>query len=281
MSDEPIGNGLDADERPSGGGYVTPRDIRIALIGVALLLVALTPLYRFYRDETNFTTCRQNLLAVSKAIEVYAQENNDRLPVAFVRDAQGEPYLEDGKPVTWATSIRGYMNARKTMRCPSAETGDECTTVGPTSTDPTLTTTYGMYFAVETQPINTFVDPSATILVAETISGGKRGSLDPKPLLGGNDGFLIGVDSGNFRNPQVLKAANWVTRLAFADLQKGGGVNAEARANHRKGHIAITLAGNAYLLSPEQAMIQRDLQGEIGAPWAVPAGAADKFEPNR
>src|SRR5205823_5998480 len=93
-----------------GSSYVTRKDLRIAAWGFLGLFLTLTPVYCYYKGETDASTCRGNMKAIFGAISGYAEGNDGQLPPAYQRASSDsdEPILYRGRPATWAGFVWGY-----------------------------------------------------------------------------------------------------------------------------------------------------------------------------
>jgi hypothetical protein len=252
------------EDSPSGGSsqYVTRRDLRVALIGLAGLIFVMTPVYLYYREETRASNCRANLSAIYKAISLYAAENNDALPPAYMRKPDGTPVLENGRQFTWAALVQPYMTPRRSFRCETASPTEVSTVAHAGGLTQSIQLTYGLYAGLELVPLDYIDAQNTSVLIAETSEDG----FNPKPLEGGNDTFLIGYDNGNLLDRVSLKQSARVTRLAFSgDLESG-----KAEGRHHKGTQAISASGRLMILQPTATRIDRDSEGKIIGRWAIP-----------
>ncbi len=259
------------DSRGSSSGYLSKRDLRIVLIGMVLFFGALTPFYIYFRGETEASQCLLNMRAISGALGLYAQENDERMPPAYVVVGFDAPLIQNGRAVTWATVIQGYMNPRRTFRCPSAKP-EEVAKCSGLKAGQTLEVTYGLYTAMQGKVVSQLASAANTVLIAETSNNGARNTYNPKPLVGGQDAFLIGFDSGNQYNlsdpafQEDMAKISRITRLAFYETQDGK-FDETTKARHRAGIHAIMADGSAKILKASAANVTRGTAGRILAPW--------------
>ena len=260
-----------AVDNPEGSGsnqYVTRRDIRVVIIGVAVLFALLTPVYYFFKGETEITLCTRNNEAIGKAIQAYAADNNDQLPPAYERARPGsvDPLLIQGLPYPWASTIQLYFPARASFLCPSADPDEATLCYGRGGKKKPIQLTYGMVLGLEFMPVNRIEEPDQTILIAETAN---KNVFNPKPLAGGQDGFLIGYDTGNDLSPETLSTATKMTRLAFPGTSSGD-FGSESGRRHRHGIRVLYASGRVGWLLPSGAVVERGMDGRLLAPWRAP-----------
>ncbi len=245
--------------------------VAISLVVLGLLL---SPVYFVLMENRNSYVCKQNIQAISKAISLYAAENNDRLPPVFVTADGITPYVEnDGGLYTWAYLIRPYMKASASMRCPKA-TDDECFLDHDPETGKLIHVSYGMYLPMSGMPISSVPNPESAVLIAETFSLGKQDSFNPFPYKDaeGNpvkDGFAITWDTGN-TIPEAGKTVTSVTRLAYPK-SKGGVFAKKGASRHPGGNHYITVSGSSYTLPPDAGLVDWDSrQRKIQGRWTIP-----------
>lgn len=261
--DEPEGT-------PRGSAYVSGRDVKILAIVLVALIALLTPVYLHYKGESESSQCLANVNAMFKAVGFYTEDNNDRFPPAYVVGPGESPMLFDGKPFTWASLVVDRMNPRRSFRCPSADEEEVAVAAHPSSTKKSVPMTYGMYVAMSAAAINRIVDPSNTILIAETSNHGARGTYNPKPFVSPDgveslvDGFLIGYDTGN-QTPAAT--SEFVTRLAFRD-SKSGPYGQKSTSRHSKGIHVLYASGQAGTIQPRAARLRR-LGSDVVGLWAT------------
>lgn len=226
----------------------------ILIGGLALVFAALTPLYFRLLKERNNAFCKQNLKAIFDATRLYVEDNNQRFPPAFFDDGTGNPVQVDGRPITWASVVQPQIKALKHFKCPEA-TEEEAGENMPFSGKEPIKLTYGLYAPLAMRLSLVLSAPQSTVLFAETINGGAKGSYNPVPF-SKSDSFLIGYSSGNLPTPETIQEADSVTRLAF---RKDGDTWAP---RHEKGIHVIFADGSLGTITHEEAKVQRRSRGE-------------------
>ncbi|MBS1705968.1 MAG: hypothetical protein JST40_08845 [Armatimonadetes bacterium] len=258
-------------DRPEGGSpgssYLSRRDFRVILLGLALIFIAMIPVYLKLREDARSYDCMENIKAAGQAIATYAADNDEHMPPAF--EHQGDkPRLHQGLPVTWATIVYSGMNSRKALFCPTATEAEISYSAG-TKGLARIPLSFGFYLPMEFRATADLKDPDSTILLAETVNGTVDGSFNPKPMEGGNDGYVLGYDTGNDLSRDTVGQANSVTRLAFFQTENGK-FGTKSTSRHGKGIHVVYVSGRAGLLRPVGAKLQRDFSGDIDRPWILP-----------
>jgi len=276
------GYGVDerTDEKPKSA-YLSRSELRFFVLFAVIAFVALIPAYYVLKAKAEQYECHVNLEQIGKAMELYAERNDDRLPPAYVTaDNPGSglaPMLDDkGRPFTWAGLIKDEMNARATFVCPAASEDEIVDTQYDQKTD--IPMSYGMFAPYSAYPENTIDNPAATVLVGETSNFGSQDTCDPVPFVDASgavirsDGFLIGFDKSNFDGAH----ANYVTRLAYYD-SKGGVFKKKGGARHEGGIYLLFADGHTEFLNPLAAQVTLSAQGIPGPPWTTPP-SLDQFQ---
>lgn len=259
--DEPEGN--------TRSEYMSRKEFVVILGIIAVILVSLYPVYRILRENSYQASCRNNAGAISRAIQLYSEENDGRLPVIYARDGGGGLYIEpnSGLPVTWVTVIHGYLTARASFRCQATRNDEVALCEHPEGRGQVLETNFGMYTAMDRLPLSRLSAPGDTVLFAETVNFGARGTLNPQPFLTGGgmpieqDAFIIGY---NDSNELFTDESSFVTRLAFFNSAPDS--SGEVRSRHRDGVIAVFADGSLGFLQPEDIQLQRTELG-LGGLW--------------
>ena len=263
---------LPEGEKPRGSQYISKRDMRVLAIAFVVLAILLIPVYQWGVRNAHKASCIRNMSAIAKAIEFYALDKDDRLPVAYyTQDWDSTAVSNSGFPRVWASDIAMYMNTRADFVCPAAGP-DEVVTVegnGAWRNGEPIRLTYGMYTAMSAALRSTIERPESVIILAETANKGANRTFDPRPITPA-DGFVIGWDDSNFMpTPETQK----VTRLAFPGTQDGDFVE-NGPGRHDIGIHAISGMGARINLKPQQARVT--ISRSTGLPeglWAVPPGA--------
>ncbi len=270
MSLEPEAHEIDLDQVSGSSQYFSRKDLKV--IGIAgVIFAALSwPIYTYLREESFASQCGRNMKDMAQAMLLYANENDSRFCPAYVRQADGSIYMENGDPYTWASIIRPYMKPRQSNRCPTAEPQEAIITAHPDGKEHQMALTYGLYLPTELRSVEELSALNTPpVMLAETVTGGRLDTYDPRPFLAGRDGFLIGFDTGDDTELETVESAKYVTRLAFpgAGTAVKTGDWTKARTRHRKFTSAVLVNGAAHKMTPGDMQIARDQQGRIGGLW--------------
>lgn len=248
--------------------YMTKRDLRIILIVVALILLALWPVYVWFRKFAEAAVCKSNLNNIYKAIGTYMEQSDGHFPPAYANlPGSDAPVVTDaGVVITWGTVVAGGVKDAGSFKCPSASESEVARSESTRRGVP-LMLAYGMYVPYALELASATANPSRTVLLAETSNMGAEDSYDPLPFKDpkGNvvpyDGFAIGFDNRQ-RFPD--DKTRYVTRLAFPGTSKGD-FGEKARGRHGAVSYAMTVEGGLVNLAPDRA----EYRGGSGY-WAVP-----------
>ena len=244
---------VDAPEgaKSPGAQYMTRKDVKWILGATALILVGLIPVYISMRDKAFATTCKMNLSEIGKALQLYADQHDDRFPPVYEVGEKGEPAIGPaGYPYTWISDIQPLMSVRASFVCPSADPSEYAYSASPTGGDP-IASTYGMYTAYSSSPTKEVENADNIVLVAETANAGSLGSYAPLPVSSKQDGFIIGWDNSNQAPDEATSA---MTRLAFKNTAKENFTQADGR----HGFIAHAISVNRGLLYLKSEDIQTE-----------------------
>lgn len=262
------------DEQPKSQ-YVSRRDIRVVGIALVLLALLLSPVYFVLKENSDAYKCKRNIRAISKAIELYAAENNDRLPPAYVTFDGETPFVEkDGGVYTWANLVHPHMPKDASFRCPKAS-DDDCFLDHDSQTGNLMSVSYGMYLPLGGMPLSSISNPESAILVTETSSLGAGETFNPHPLSDSEgrpvrDGFVVAWDTGNAVTENPVST---ITRLAYPET-KSGEFSKDGRSRHPAGNHYVTVSGSAFTLPPSAAKVEWDFrQKRIQGRWAIPDSA--------
>lgn len=262
----------DPDDRPKSN-YLSMRDVRVVVIAMLVTAVLLYPAVIRMIAARDKHLCKDNLGQIAKALLLYAEDNVGRLPPLYVQDDNFEPRQFNGRANTWMTLIAGGVrDPQKSFRCPSAHKDELAKSEGPDNS--TILSSYGMFAALAAAPIANIPYPGSTAMVAETSNQGARGTYNPKPFSGVDDGFVIGFDNSNF-NPDdggmdTLSASRLVTRLAFYDTASGTFLK-EGRGRHDGGIHILFADSHIETLPPTVAEIRRmaGAGSDIIGTWSI------------
>lgn len=285
-ADEPEGSAQ------RGSQYMSRKDARFILLAIVVFTLISIPAYQYYKRQGEKSICSNNMRAIAQAILTYSTDNDDRLPIAFYPDEAGNPVLEQGLPITWATLVEGGKSERASFRCPSANP-QEVTRVTPFVSKKPIELTYGMFAGASGRTERGYDRPTESVLLAETSNNGALNTYNP--LSFGekfeNDGFLIGLDVSNAQgaalkdaldfiradiqrgagdpDKQGLKEPNFVTRLAFPESAKGK-FDSTTGMRHDNGIHAIYVDGRLGLLKPGAARVDYSSASSSRHRWIVP-----------
>ncbi len=259
------------DEQPKSQ-YISKKDIKVFLIALILLAVLLSPVYFVLKENSDSYLCKRNMQAISKAIMLYAAENNDRLPPAYVTMDGVTPYVErDGGVYTWANLIHPHMKRDTSLKCPKASEED-CFLDHDSGTGKLMHVSYGMYLPMGGMAISSISNPESSILVGETSSSTTIDAFNPFPIKGPEgqrlrDGFIITWNTGNRLGSEAISA---VSRLAYPNTASGQ-FKKDGAARHPGGNHFITVAGTSVTLPPTAAIVDWDPRRKvIQGKWTVP-----------
>jgi len=250
--------------------YVSKKELGIVAVMGVLLLFGFFLLYRTLKQGAEESVCTRNMKEIFTALGLYLQDNNDRFPPVFVRDAEDAPMLERGHPVTWVTQIHANFSRRASFRCPTAGESELAANRGNRDDIERVDSAYGFYVAREFAEQPRIAYPSEVVLVAETSNRGARRTFDPHPLLDASgsplasDGFAIGWDTGNAL-PEP--GSRFVTRLAFPE-SAGARFSEKGESRHRNGIHALTVDGSLRWIKPPAARLER-IGEDVAGLWSV------------
>ncbi|MDW8106685.1 MAG: hypothetical protein RMK45_04295 [Armatimonadota bacterium] len=242
-------------------------------IGVAILAViaVLVPLYRQLVDIKRTADCLSNLKDIATAINLYQIDYGNRLPLAYYADAEGVPQTDSaGRPLTWVLCISSYVrrDLERVLVCPADPTGGSTVLTDPRDSSKTIRLSYGFYAPLSGARLGDLPNPGQTVLIADSLAGGQLGSLDPNPLVGGNDGFAFTFDDALLKPTPNSK---YVVRLAvWRRREEEGWQPDNLRSFHGKGINALHADGHVSTRSPSILLIQRNAQGKLEPPWTLP-----------
>jgi type II secretory pathway pseudopilin PulG len=275
----------DAEEGRRHTGHFTKKDLKVILVIVAILLVLLLPVYKLLKRQRDNHLCTQNLVAIGTAMDLYANDNNDRFPPIYVT-AENTPapmVFKDGSVFTWVSLLSRYMSARASFVCPAAEDAENVKNENGDSSPGkprTIGSSYGMYGALSAFPRASIPTLSSTALVCDTANDGAADSYDPMPLTDQNgkvlpDGFMVGLDNYNFPpeafpSRKVFGSSTLPTRLAYPGTKKGS-FEPKGDSRHLGGIHFLMADLHLKTIAPDGAIVTRTgKKGEIRGLWAVP-----------
>jgi hypothetical protein len=259
-----------SDEQPKSQ-YISRRDIKVFLIGMGIVALVLSPVYLALRENSDAYICRRNIKGIGNALSLYAADNNDRLPPAYMAPDGSTPLIENGGVYSWAYLASQYMKKDVSFKCPKAK-DDECYLDHDYETGALIQVSYGMYLPMSAMPLSSIPNPDSAILIGETVSLGKMDTYDPHPLTGEDgkptpDGFIIAWDTGNIFDSD--RKVTSVSRLAYPNTKDGNFSGKASR--HPDGNHYLTVSSRALTLPPSAARVNWDAKRKrITGMWAIP-----------
>jgi hypothetical protein len=256
----------------SRGQYMSRRDLKIILTSFVVIGILSVPIYHYLLQRTESSRCTRNMQGISEALTLYATEHDGRYPPIDRTESLQSivPSLgESGHVYTWASDISGYMNARASFLCPSADPTELVVTEDPRGSNRSFPSSYGMYTAYGSCLTSLIENPDQAIVVAETSNRGALGSFDPTPYRSQSgqplpDGFAIGWNDAN-DNP--TSASKYVTRLAFSDA-KDGHFTKEGPARH--GDTIHVLSSSGQLMDVHPTISDFGTSKHVSPSWSLP-----------
>jgi hypothetical protein len=253
-------------EKASGTQYISPRELKIAGIALVVLSVPMYFVYQVLLGNSERHRCISNLGAVYAAINLYAEQHDNRFPT--ITRTQGDLVTPDlgtsGNPYSWVSDVAPFMSTRQSFLCPSAEGPEIVHNESADSAKKTVDSAYGIYAPYGGVLTSLVESPDEVILVAETSDNGSKSTFDPKPFGSGiPDGFSIGWSDSNF---EPSKTTTSVTRLAFP----GSATGTTKRARHGTFIQALSASGRLLQLTPPDAAYQSG--GTVNSHWRLPPG---------
>jgi hypothetical protein len=255
--------------------YVSKKDVKWVLIGIAVLAVILYPVYINLKRQSDSHVCAANMNLIYQAISLYANDHDDRFPPVVQTGAgsPGAPTVLQESVYSWVSLTHRY-NPKVSFVCPAAQEDENSpnqVTDDITKQRKIVQSSYGMYKPYGGMSSTGVERSGETVLFAETSNFGSQSSFDPVKFFGPDkqpipyDGFSIAWNDSNV-DPGAKTTS--VTRLAFRKSASGN--FGEAFARHDVGVHAISVDGGLINLAPNDAHVQT-LGGQIKGRWSVPA----------
>ncbi len=272
MSEEAFDPTAPEGDPSSGSQYVTRKDVKIIGVLLVVMVLILTPIYRYMKANSERSICAANLSQVFKAMGQYAEQHDDRIPPIFRMDDHFSPALNtQGRPYTWLSDLYEFIPRRFSFVCPSALLEEKAVQEHPDSSKLSLESSYGLYVGYSSSSRSSIEIPGSTFLLGETSNHGSKGSSNPTPYAGPEgstvpyDGFAIGWSDSN-RKPSGSSQS--VTRLAFPGTDKGV-FSDLGESRHGSGIYCLTADGKRMLVKPDVAKLRivDDLPSGF---WRVP-----------
>ncbi len=267
----------ESDDRPRVS-HISKKDLKWGLLIVLVLVLMLWPVWIRLKMQRDKHVCKDNLSQMAKALQIYALDNSDRLPPAYVAGDNYEPRLFKGRAVSWISLIApGVRSPGSNFECPAAQPDEMAPNAGPDGT--TIMSSYGLFGAVAAAPLANIPNPQWVAMIAETSNGGAQGTYNPSPMKdpAGQivpDGYIVGFDNSNFlptdSSIEVYAKSAKATRLAFYET-KSGQFKADGVARHPGGIHILFVDMHVETLLPTVAVIKRRgaAGSEIVKTWAV------------
>lgn len=270
-TDEPEGSQV-------GKNRITPKQVLVIVVILAVLAILFYPILEKMKKDGERKICSTNIQQVSKAILIYAEEYDERIPPTHVQVAGGAPLLQDGYPVAWPTTIQDYVTGRAGFGCPAAPQEAHARIYSSRKDDKgeneVIECAFGLYLGVATMPTSHLATPNATVMIAGSATGGFEDTYNPYRFeyedgtSTTNDGFLLGYDNplGNF---EIGPDAEKITRLAFRNTGDGDFTKDTVRSRHEDGILAIRADGSLGVLTPTDAILQKVDDDDLAGIWRV------------
>ncbi len=240
-------------------------------VAVLAVIAVLIPLYRQLVDLKYTSDCLSNLKEIADAINLYQLDYQNTLPLAYYANPDGSPQLDSqGYPLTWVLCVSSYLrkDIQRTLRCPADPLRGSTLISHPRERGKTLQISYGFYAPLSGRRVEDLLNPGLTVMIADSVAGGQRGTLNPLPLLNGNDGFLLGYDDAPFF---PTAQSRYITRLAVWRLrEEDGWREGNLRAFHGKGVNVLHADGHVSTRSPTIILLEREPDGRLKPPWSLP-----------
>ncbi|NUL81789.1 MAG: hypothetical protein HUU60_03580 [Armatimonadetes bacterium] len=235
-------------------------------VGAVIILAILIPVYLTLLDIRHTNACQNNLGQISKAFQYYVLDNGGSLPLAQFDGTDGPALDSKGRPVTWMHSINAYLrkDIEQVAVCPADPLGGSCVLTHPSDSSRELRSSYGMVAALSGREVAS-LPAGGSALIVESVSGGQWGTRNHRPLVGGNDGFLLDY------------AEDFVSRAAVSRIdEKTGWDENNMRSFHGRGLNILYADGHVSAQKPSIANLSRDAKGDPLPPWAPRLKAEDR-----
>lgn len=235
-----------------------------------ILALLLSPVYYILRKRSNAYLCKKNFQSMSKSLQLYAEDNDQRMPPAYVTvDDKGTPLVENGAVYSWAYLLDQYMKPGTSFSCPEADPSENYLD-HKYGSDQLMPVSYSFYKPYSGIALSDIPNPDEVIIIGESSN---HGVFNPHPITGPDgsklksDGFVIGWSNGNDEPDSTVTA---VTRLAYPDTENGK-FDIKGASRHPDGNHFLTASGRAITLPPSAARVLWDSKAKkIRGRWAIP-----------
>ncbi|HEX2948357.1 MAG TPA: DUF1559 domain-containing protein [Armatimonadota bacterium] len=95
-------------------------ELLVVIAIIAILAAILFPVFAKAREKARQTQCLNNLKQIGTAVMMYAQDNEEKIPVAYTDTNSNGKYDEGTDAVTWKNALSGTISSQKVYVCPSA-----------------------------------------------------------------------------------------------------------------------------------------------------------------
>ncbi|HEY3377812.1 MAG TPA: prepilin-type N-terminal cleavage/methylation domain-containing protein [Armatimonadota bacterium] len=95
-------------------------ELLVVIAIIAILAAILFPVFGKAREKARQAQCTSNQKQIALAFQLYSQENEEKLPLAFNTDANSNGQYDTGDTLAWLDAINMPAGG-KMMRCPSRE----------------------------------------------------------------------------------------------------------------------------------------------------------------
>ncbi len=254
----------DRDVERRKNPYLSQKGFRWMLLGFALaVLGALAYIKLVWQPARWPLHIKGDLRAIHAALFLYAEQNDDGLPMGYITTAGDVPLADSqGRPAVWASNLADYISSVEHFTSPAIprEWGTPFAYRDRQTNElKGATLSYGILSWMTLPPTRTYLLEDTQVMVAESISSGKGGSYNPLPVPGGlPDGFLIGYNDSNF---QPTAESKFVTRLALVGT---GGEPTSLQPVHPGGVLVLYPDGRVQSLPATETEIPK---GTLRSRW--------------
>jgi prepilin-type N-terminal cleavage/methylation domain-containing protein/prepilin-type processing-associated H-X9-DG protein len=130
-------------------------ELLVVIAIIAILAAILFPVFGKAREKARQSQCTSNQKQIALAFQIYSQENQERLPLAFNTDANSNGQYDAGDSLAWLDLINMPAGG-KMMRCPSREKSSA------------FISDYAYDSALSGLTLAEIADPSGAILTADS-----------------------------------------------------------------------------------------------------------------